>query len=230
MTDDTFTPAQSVGMRAALEEIQKIGGPMVARIARDALASQPSRAATVGMDWKLSDDAKQQIDEINRNIHEAPSNLVRLSAGALDYLDTLSGARKEAMESHASMLPQCSADTEDELGLYDLGESFLAEYERATKDGYLKNFVCAESPVEVLWHLINEVDELRLEIDQLRQAAREPDRDAVAAIVLKAMHAKVDPDTYGASYAIEINADRAIIAADAILSLHRPELNETNIT
>lgn len=63
--------------------------------------------------------------------------------------------------------PQASADT-DELGLCDLGESFLAEYERATNGGCLKNFVCAESPVEVLWHLINEVDELRLEIDQLR--------------------------------------------------------------
>lgn len=123
-----------------------------------------------------------------------------------------------------------SADTEDELGLYDLGESFLAEYERATKGGCLKNFVCAESPVEVLWHLINEVDELRLEIDQLRQAAGETGRDAVAAIVLKAMQAKVDPDTYGASYAIKINADRAVIAADAILSLHRPEHNATNIT
>jgi hypothetical protein len=66
-------------------------------------------AAPVGMDWTLSDEAKQQIDEINRNIREAPANVVRLSAGALDYLDTLSGARKEAMESHASMLPQCSA-------------------------------------------------------------------------------------------------------------------------
>lgn len=126
--------------------------------------------------------------------------------------------------------PQASADTEAELGLYDLGESFLAEYERATKDGCLKNFVCAESPVEVLWHLINKVDELRLEIDQLRQAAGETDRDAVAAIVLKAMQAKVDPDTYGASYAIKINADRAVIAADAILSLHRTEHNATNIT
>lgn len=49
----------------------------------------------------------------------------------------------------------------DELGLYDLGESFLAEYERAVKDGHLPNFVCADSPVEVLWHLLNEVDELR---------------------------------------------------------------------
>jgi hypothetical protein len=49
----------------------------------------------------------------------------------------------------------------DELGLYDLGESFLAEYESAVKDGYLPNFVCADSPVEVLWHLLDEIDELR---------------------------------------------------------------------
>lgn len=77
------------------------------------------------------------------------------------------------------------------------------------------------------------IDELEAQIARLRavpQAAREPDRDAVAAIVLKAMQAKVDPDTYGASYEIKINADRAIIAADAILSLRRPEHNATNIT
>lgn len=77
------------------------------------------------------------------------------------------------------------------------------------------------------------IDELEAQIERLRavpQAAREPDRDAVAAIVLKAMQAKVDPDTYGASYAIKINADRATIAADAILSLRRPEHNATNIT
>jgi hypothetical protein len=80
------------------------------RDAAQAVAVTP--AAPVGMDWTLSDEAKQQIDEINRNIREAPANVVRLSAGALDYLDTLSGARKEAMESHASMLPQCSAESE----------------------------------------------------------------------------------------------------------------------
>lgn len=55
------------------------------------------------------------------------------------------------------------------------------------------------------------------------QAVREPGRGAVAAIVLKAMQAKVDPDTYGDSYAIKINADRAVIAADAILSMPRPQ-------
>jgi hypothetical protein len=83
-----------------------------------------------------------------------------------DYWRTIA---RNLMRTHRVVpVSQCSADTEDELGLYDLGESFLAEYERATKDGCLKNFVCAESPVEVLWHLINEVDELRLEIDQLR--------------------------------------------------------------
>lgn len=76
--------------------------------------------------------------------------------------------------------PQASADTEAELGLYDLGESFLAEYERATKDGCLKNFVCAESPVEVLWHLINKVDELRLEIDQLRALRQAVARPPIA--------------------------------------------------
>jgi hypothetical protein len=48
-----------------------------------ALASQPSPVATVGMDWKLSDDAKQAIAEIDRNIREAPANIAshsRLSA------------------------------------------------------------------------------------------------------------------------------------------------------
>jgi len=74
-----------------------------------------------------------------------------------------------------------AASEEDELGLRDLGESFLAEYERAVKDGCLKNFVCAESPVEVLWHLINELDELRLERDQTRTQLEEltAQRDAL---------------------------------------------------
>jgi hypothetical protein len=48
----------------------------------------------------------------------------------------------------------------DELGLFDLGQSFLDEYERAVREGALPDFVCAESPVEVLWHLINARDEL----------------------------------------------------------------------
>lgn len=184
-------------------------GEIIGREFEPLYASQPSPAATV----ETPPDWKQDQAETSRLPRQ--------------HLDASKWPSKAAMEaSHA----RSSADTEDELGLYDLGESFLAEYERATKDGCLKNFVCAESPVEVLWHLINEADELRLEIDQLRQAAGETDRDAVAAIVLKAIQAKVDPDTYGASYAIKINADRAVIAADAILSLHRPEHNATNIT
>jgi hypothetical protein len=63
----------------------------------------------------------------------------------------------------AAQPPAAQVETkEDELGLFDLGKSFLEEYERAVKDGCLRDFVCAESPVEVLWHLINKVDELQL--------------------------------------------------------------------
>lgn len=63
------------------------------------------------------------------------------------------------------------ADRTDELGLYDLGESFLAEYERAIKDGALPDFVCAESPVEVLWHLINQVDDLHAALEPFAAVA-----------------------------------------------------------
>jgi hypothetical protein len=98
----------------------------------DAQAVAVTPAAPVGMDWTLSDEAKQQIDEINRNIREAPANVVRLSAGALDYLDTLSGARKEAMESHASMLPQCSAGSA-ELALDEL-DLLIQEYDPEQSD------------------------------------------------------------------------------------------------
>lgn len=89
-------------------------------------------AAPVGMDWTLSDEAMQQIDEINRNIREAPANLVLLSAGALDYLDALSGARKAAMESHASMLPRSSA------GSWGTAE-FQAEISRLKELGVAKD-------------------------------------------------------------------------------------------
>jgi hypothetical protein len=45
----------------------------------DQLQARPS-AVTVGMDWKLSDETKQQIDEIDRNIREAPANIASLDA------------------------------------------------------------------------------------------------------------------------------------------------------
>jgi hypothetical protein len=59
----------------------------------------------------------------------------------------------------------------DELGLYDLGESFLEEYERAVKNGALPDFVCAESPIEVLWHLINQVDDLHKALEPFAAVA-----------------------------------------------------------
>jgi len=48
------------------------------------------------------------------------------------------------------------------------------------------------------------------------------DREAVASIVLRAMQDKVGSDTYGVSYALNINTERAGRAADAILALSQP--------
>ncbi len=44
-------------------------------------------------------------------------------------------------------------------------------------------------------------------------------KEAIASLVLKAMQAKVDSDTYGVSHALKINAARAEKAADDILAI-----------
>ncbi len=67
------------------------------------------------------------------------------------------------VDPSASLPQQQEAEPEgwqdDELGLFDLGREFLEEYERHHREGAFPNFTCAQSPVEILVHLINERDE-----------------------------------------------------------------------
>jgi hypothetical protein len=75
------TDAQAVGMRVALEEIQKIGGPIVARIARDALAAQPPGAPVEAKPFS----AKENLREVVAGVRAEIDALERSSAGS-DYV------------------------------------------------------------------------------------------------------------------------------------------------
>jgi hypothetical protein len=69
------------------------------------------------------------------------------------------------------------SEKEDELGLFDLGQSFLEDYERIISEGLVPGFVCAQSPVEILWHLINERDAALIAAQSQAESAKDNTND-----------------------------------------------------
>lgn len=155
-------PTQEM-VRTAYEKQPGVINVGFAQAYRDMVAAAP-KLPDVPAQYSNDSELRAKISLILSDEIEVSENVLA-AAGGLVAINT-----GRAIDRLADLLSRTPAEGEDgdELGLRDLGESFLAEYERAVKDGCLKNFVCAESPVEVLWHLINEADELRLERDQAR--------------------------------------------------------------
>jgi hypothetical protein len=81
------------------------------------------------------------------------------------------------------------SEKEDELGLFDLGQSFLEDYERIISEGLVPGFVCAQSPVEILWHLINERDAALIAAQsQADSAPRELDTEAIHQAIYRRVY------------------------------------------
>jgi hypothetical protein len=115
------------------------------------------------------------------------------------------------------------SEKEDELGLFDLGQSFLEDYERIISEGLVPGFVCAQSPVEILWHLINERDAALIAAQsQADSAPRELDTEAIHQAIYRRVYNAVK-HILGEQHLTGTIWLATQQAAEDVVSLTRPE-------